>query len=1102
MNQLKQKAKTLLLPIMIGLGNMVNAQTSECLTDGTVSPYIPVSAMVALPCVPSSSSTTDFNSFYARPENYKPVNWVTDPLYVHKTIKVLFHVMQPSTGGGIKVNYEDNPTDRALLQSIVDKMNDWLSNVPAPSAPMSAVCGSCHVTDSRFRVAMAKKPDGTNDIRFHPDGLAFEHIFASPGAGPASYDGDLNTYFENPEGVLNVFLMFTTNPYGPLGGVSMGDYEYLGKMLSGFNTGLPFIVTENYFRTTSINLVANNLLHEIGHTMATHHTFDGSETCSETNWDYLSDAFGTAATFKKCPLTMYSEDVFMNYNTSGNYLTPLQIARWHRNAHFMSCRKYVYNTYPEDINHDHTGQGQTHPYNITKNETWDFDIKMYNDIVVKSGNKLSIKCRVMMPYHSNIIVEPGAELELDGGIITSHHDTTMWYGISVWGNSAKSQYVTTDQGLFTMKNGATISNALHAVILGDAVYYSSGRGGGIARIENSYFINNRASVDFADYHNYGWEFKGGVWTRTLLQANKSYIAKSSFEVNDQMIRDPYHQISMSGVEGVSILGCSFVNTMPYTPTATRCTSGCAKSDAIITWNANFNLDHYETIPSAPITPSYFKGFRHAVLAQSFSVTNNFTVKNTTFEKNLIGVASNSVNGFKVKNNTFLIDNPISSGVAALGMQLNRSSMYQVYYNTFDKPTIEGSTRIGVEVVQGGSDFNKIKNNTYNNMHIGNQSTFQNTNEFYDVTKPEDFSKGLEFACNTHSNNYRSMYIAGYKDPATLITHDGVRRIQGSAALPAGNSFTGGFWGVEAQNAGSFLYTLPLDKYYYYTGAANQNPLVSVNVFKTSTGTPNPCVVVENSTTGGSTTGGTSGVAAEAARLHLAEAYDDYSENRPTLLNDALVDMQSPYAEIERSLLHMQLGNVAQGLGIYYAISSTMDLTLQEQTDFALGGILMRIIADKYTLSNTPRWDSLSNTELDSIRFVRDNTQMWAHQRACNWLSYANDEPCELMIPEIPKETENNQRQAQENGLSEDLGNYLSIRPNPSANYFDVNYVLNGEQAATIKISDAAGRTIMQSTLPLLQKTYRINASEWASGVYLYHIVQQGKTLYNGKLIKQ
>jgi hypothetical protein len=1074
----------------------------ECYTSMPPSPHIPISTAIALPCVPSPSPSTDFNSFYVHKENYKPVNGVVAPLYVHKTIKILFHVMQPDIPVTPKVNYENIKVDNDRLQQIIDKVNDYMSNVKVPNAPKTAVCASCHITDSRFRVAMAKKADGvTNDVRYHSEGITWDHVW-----GTGVYTGDLNPYFDNTEGVLNVFLLYTDIYRTWLSGWSVGPYETGYNMLTGENNGIPFIAAANYYRQPDIGYIASNLFHEIGHTMTTHHTH-GDETCDESDFDYLSDAFGTTATGTKiCPVDNATTDVFMSYGPYCEYFTPLQIARWHRNAHFLSCRKYIYNTYPEDINHDHTGQGQLNPYLITKNETWDFDIKMYNDIIVKSGNKLSIKCRVLMPYHANIIVEPGAELEIDGGIITSHHDTTMWYGISVWGDASKSQNVTSDQGLLTMKNGATISNALHAVMLADAVFGYSSRNGGIAHIDESHFINNRRSIGFHDYHNLMWEFKGGTWTRTWLRPNASWINKTTFEVDSDMIRDPKGQVTMSGVDGVAIRGCSFTTTMPYTADGIRCTTSCPQQDAVVTWNATFKLDEFRTFPAvSTVTPSYISGFRRGVLAQSFAVSNNFSVLNTTFEKNLFGVRSNAVNSFNIKGNTFIIDNPVNSAAASIGAKLENSSMFNVYNNTFSRSLTSTSHTIGVEVTNSGSGFNKVNNNTYDNLHIGNYGNQENGNGFFDVSDPkEEKSTGLEFLCNTHNNNSLAIALDGIR--VAGVPKHCIRRIQGSSSLPTGNKFNRSLLRFDVKNdftSSAGLNTLALSKYIYYDMAANENPYITSNVAKFPIGIQNQCIITEIIGGGSSTTGGSSSsAAATVARARLAAAYDDYSTERPTLLNNALLAMESPYAEIERSLLQMQQGNVSQGLAIYNAIVGTIPLTAQEHNDFLLGGTLMRIIASRYTQTNTPRWDSLSNSEKDSIRYVRDNAKMWAKGRACAWLSYAIGEECAIEIPQIPEDINgNNQRQAQD-AIVDAATAYLNINPNPSMDYFDIVYQLDGAQDASILVSDATGRKIVQGTLPALQKTYRINAKDWASGVYLYQVSQNGKNLYNGKLIKQ
>ncbi|HQC60332.1 MAG TPA: hypothetical protein PK701_06335, partial [Bacteroidales bacterium] len=115
----------------------------------------------------------------------------------------------------------------------------------------------------------------------------------------------------------------------------------------------------------------------------------------------------------------------------------------HRALALKSVRRYVKNCPYSPI-----------PLEITENETWDFNIKLYTDIIIKQGVTLTITCKVLMPDQAKIIIEPGAKLILDGGTLTNACGT-MWQGIEVWGNRDLSQYPQSNQGVVELKNGAT-----------------------------------------------------------------------------------------------------------------------------------------------------------------------------------------------------------------------------------------------------------------------------------------------------------------------------------------------------------------------------------------------------------------------------------------------------------------------------------------------------------------------------------------------------------------------------------------------------------------------------------------------------------------------
>ena len=85
--------------------------------------------------------------------------------------------------------------------------------------------------------------------------------------------------------------------------------------------------------------------------------------------------------------------------------------------------------------------------NIAASETWDFDIQMYEDIIVKTGNTLTIKCKLWMAKEGKIKIEKGAKLVVDGGEINTWSKTGLWKGIEVDGNSSQNQNVSGGYGV-------------------------------------------------------------------------------------------------------------------------------------------------------------------------------------------------------------------------------------------------------------------------------------------------------------------------------------------------------------------------------------------------------------------------------------------------------------------------------------------------------------------------------------------------------------------------------------------------------------------------------------------------------------------------------
>ncbi|HRH62860.1 MAG TPA: T9SS type A sorting domain-containing protein, partial [Bacteroidia bacterium] len=188
-----------------------------------------------------------------------------------------------------------------------------------------------------------------------------------------------------------------------------------------------------------------HLPHELGHHLGLHHPYD-SETLSTTNSDFLDDLFPNPPSYFLCNNMMGFQS-----NTLEKSLTPKQMGRMHR-----SLSTNLSNGVHTVVRHFAYGYSAL-PHNINTNETWDFTFKSYNDIVVKSGATLTLKCRLEMVPGSKIVVESGASLVINGATITSARCggpeyEALWAGIDGQFNS-----------VIVTQNGALIEDAQYGI---------------------------------------------------------------------------------------------------------------------------------------------------------------------------------------------------------------------------------------------------------------------------------------------------------------------------------------------------------------------------------------------------------------------------------------------------------------------------------------------------------------------------------------------------------------------------------------------------------------------------------------------------------------
>ncbi len=400
----------------------------------------------------------------------------------------------------------------------------------------------------------------------------------------------------------------------------------------------------------------------------------------------------------------------MGATQAAAYLSPKQIAKIELATALSSLRRYVKDCPYSSV-----------PKLITSNETWDFDIKFYSDIIIQPGVTLTMKCKLLMPDEAKIFIKPGGRLEIDGGTITSGCGL-MWGGIEVQGDATKTQ-TSANQGYLVMKNGAKLENAREAVAV---------LNGGVIQATNATFKNNRRCAGFMSYHR---PFGADI--------NLSYFNDCTF-LADAPLKDPAYTgdfgrrigtpvfVTLWDVSRVNIRGCTFQNS-------TTCDVDL-RSTGIYSIDASYLIDALGSGSSMNKTKfiNLTKGV-HAITLLT-SASKYVTIKNSIFDNVQQGVQGNLSFG-AIDNNIFNVPgftgNP--SNVKQWGIYLDGAKGFSITHNTFTGLSLNQSNGI---IIKGSEAFGgNISFNSFTGLNIANQT--EQNNQF------------LKISCNTYTNNNTS-----------------------------------------------------------------------------------------------------------------------------------------------------------------------------------------------------------------------------------------------------------------------------------------------------------------------------------------------------------
>lgn len=397
-----------------------------------------------------------------------------DPL----TVKVNLIIMQKNDGTG---NFQDIPEHRDFINEAVGWANSRMGDVVTNYAP-------CQSPDNRtdtkiqYDVNLVFYPDPTPDNFFWnrdncntggsccPNTTTWwlnpidDIIHADPNIPPG-----INYFLTTSETQMNEILdengdcIATVGP----GGTALPDDGSCGQWptLNNFNqsskvhgpnywltyayrqscaeiTNRPFSETRNWLLGT----FSYYLRHEIGHNYEESHRCFVGPTCNGTN-------------------LMTGTNTNCNVLGSRTYLDNGQIGNMHNSLATTNLRQFVCCDETYGV-----------PRLVESDETWDFDQRLYQDVIVQSGATLRLTCNHLMPKDGKIIVERGARLVIDGATVSRANTCggeEKWDGIYLIGNNDKGHDPSMldenaplepdNPAILIIKNNATIEYATRAI---------------------------------------------------------------------------------------------------------------------------------------------------------------------------------------------------------------------------------------------------------------------------------------------------------------------------------------------------------------------------------------------------------------------------------------------------------------------------------------------------------------------------------------------------------------------------------------------------------------------------------------------------------------
>jgi len=424
-------------------------------------------------------------------------------------------------------------------------------------------------------------------------------------------------------------------------------------------------------------------------------------------------------------------------------------------------------------------------------------VSFFKGFTIPAGANITFNnCTILMGPDAKIIIEHGQAEQgsypgIAGGVLKLNHATITnharcndrWEGIEVRGLPDQSQLPGANglvyQGQLLVMNQSEINNAWNAIATKqDGVY---GEHGGIIKAENSYFRNNKRSVEILPYENFN------PYGPDVRMRYNSWFKNCTFEWNNNYIppMDMNTHVSIWNVWYIDFYGCKFQNN---TTSEVNTGYGIYSVDGGCRF-INYCSSTLQPCPENETERCEFKNLFTGIYASNTSFSNNRVyVNDADFENNSIGVYLSKVNYAAVLASRFHIgDNPVTKAHCAdnsygFGIDAHACMGFAFEDNTFDKA--QAATTgfyTGIRVSDCPSEADVIYHNNFDGLSYGNYAYGNNRRDGNDNDKT-----GVIYECNQNTNNAVDFIVTHdlFPKEAMIHTHQGIPGL-----LASGNRFS-------------------------------------------------------------------------------------------------------------------------------------------------------------------------------------------------------------------------------------------------------------------------------------------------------------------------